>query len=99
MLANTHDVSPQGPVVSHRCAGVVHVVEVGGGVGDVLDAIHTELDECGAHALVVDLTRGVTITGTDVDRIAWDLENRGFDRLHIRVDDGVDGQSIAISLV
>lgn len=99
MLANTHDVSLQGPVVSHRCAGVVHVVEVGGGVGDVLDAIHAELDECGAHALVVDLTRGVTVTATDVDRIAWDLENRGIDRLQIRMDESEDGQSIAISLV
>ena len=98
MLTNTHDVSPQG-VVSHRCAGVVHVVEVAGGVGDVLDAIHAELDECGAHALVVDLTCGATITGTEVDRIAWDLEDRGIDRLQIRVDESEDGQSIVISLV
>lgn len=98
MLASSHDASPHGPVVSHRCAGVVHFVEVEGGVDNALDAIRAELDECGAHALVVDLTRSVKITGMDVDRIAAVLEDRGIERLQIRVDDGEDGQSIVISL-
>lgn len=99
MLASSHEVSPHGPVLSHRCAGVVHVVEVGGGIEHVLDAIRAELEQCDAHALVVDLTRGVTITGTDIDRIAGILEDLGSGRLQISLDETDDGQSIAISLV
>ncbi|HSJ26631.1 MAG TPA: hypothetical protein VLB67_00355 [Acidimicrobiia bacterium] len=68
MRARSHETGHGPAVRAHHVVGVVHVLDIDGDRGDVCHAIEVEMERCGAHALLVDLT-GDDISEEDAAQI------------------------------